>query len=175
MVYRTLLATLIAILTSVGADAQQRLTVVGCVTAGDPQADPDALLLTRAQVTENEPRAHGSNSAKSSTPLGGAPATTRSSASGSNTPKGSTPVRTVLAPDDAVASTNATTAKASVSVPRKPPATSTYVLDAASSLSSLTGRTVEILGSMLAGSSAAAAPMLRVERVRTLASSCASR
>jgi hypothetical protein len=75
-----------------------------------------------------------------------------------------------------VAGSGSSTAKASTPLARRVSDASTYDLDGdANQFSGLAGRTVEVTGWEAAAPSAAAAPVLKVERVSSLSPSCASR
>lgn len=171
-----IVATSLACLMTAGVHGQQRLTLIGCLMSATAEAAPTPFVLTNAALRDAAPRARGSNSPKSSTPVGGRVAPARSGSSGSTTPKGSTPLRTVPVVEASSAGVSSTTAKASVPIPRRDSVSPTYELDAApNQVSFLTGQTVEITGPVLSGPTGAAAPRLKVEQVRMLSENCTTR
>jgi len=171
MYSRVVVATSLACLIAGPARAQQRVTLVGCVSQIDTAAaEQPPFVLKNAVARDVSRRSGGSNSPKSSTPVGGGPAAVRSTSSGSSTAKGSTPIRSAVV-EDSPATVRSTSAKASVPIARSD-APSTYRLDATSSeLSPLTGRLVEITGAV-SGRSGSAAPIVKVEQVSVVASNC---
>jgi hypothetical protein len=159
------------------AQGQQRLTVVGCVAPADAAAAQRALfLLTSVTPPEAAPRNRGSNSPKSSTPIGGQAVATASGSSGSNTPKASTPLLANSNDNESFASSGVFSAKASVPVRRKDALSRAYELHASpNQFSFLPGQTVEITGAVRNDRSGESAPALEVQQVRMLASDCAVR
>ena len=137
------------------------LTVVGCVT----QTAGGAFELSNATLASTTRRSGGSNSAKASTPIGGAATESdRPRTGGTTTPKGSTPIS--VTPVRLTSPTSGSNSpKASTPVRRSE--TAALVLNGQDSdMSIYAGRTVEVRGAL------SPQRVLRVEAIRLVTASC---
>jgi hypothetical protein len=171
-----IVAIFLAVLMTGAVHGQQRVTVIGCVApSGAEAAQERPFALTNVALRDTSRGTRGSNSPRSSTPVGGGAATARSGSSGSTTPKGSTPVRRASVVEDSSAATVLMSAKASVPIARRSSLSPTYELEVGpTAFSLLPGQTVEVRGSVLdnGNGSVALAPRLKVEEVRMLSATC---
>ncbi len=159
------------------AQGQQRLTVVGCVAPAEAAVAQQSLfLLTNVTPPDAAPRNRGSNSPKSSTPVGGRAVATASGSSGSNTPKASTPRLANSIDNESFAGSVVFSAKASVPVRRNDALSRAYELHASQNqFSFVPGQTVEVTGAVRNDRLEGAVRALEVQQVRVLASDCAVR
>jgi hypothetical protein len=141
----------------------ERVSLVGCVA----QTPDGAFALSGATPASKAGRSRGSNSAKSSTPIGSAASPTdRPRTAGTMTPKGSTPVSITPVSFTSSATSGSNSPKASTPVRRA--ATSAYTLDTTSvDVEQYAGQLVEVRGVV------AQRQELKVEAVRLLAANCA--
>jgi hypothetical protein len=144
---------------ALGADRSQHVALIGCIA----EVPDGGLQLTNA-MRASAARTGGSNSAKASTPVGGAGATADGQRTpGPGTAKGSVPVSVVPASLTLPPSGGANTPKASTPVAHEP---TIYAFDAGhSDVAPYVGRTVQVVGLLERG-------VVTAQTIRLLADAC---